>query len=209
MSQSDGKMLVKFGYKSLELKYEDGNQKPPQDIILICSKERDRLDEAIKYFREHVPSPTSYERRYFNNLREERKKLQHEIKKVRKFERVKKEKELHEMLSVMTKDELKDWRVLSHKLYNIERNFQDIQKGLTELNYSKFSALRDRLREETEKVDHYLQLYKVVMKEIQDIMTKNYYRDLNIVNEHKASTSEAIRETFSDEIEDDNIVQSY
>jgi hypothetical protein len=208
MSQSVGniKMLSKFGYKTLELEFSDGNKKPVDQVIQICSLERDRLDSAIKYFREHVPTPTRIERRYFNSLREERKKLQHEIKKVRKAERVRKDKELHEMLNVMTKDELKDWRVLSHKLYNAERNLDSIQEGLTNLNYSKFVALRDRLRKETEDLQLNVNLYKVTMKEIQDIMTRNYYRDLEEVNEHKASTATIIRETFSKEIEDDDLI---
>lgn len=206
MSQSAGKMLEKFGLKHLKSIHLDFAQKSSQEIILLCSQERDKLDEAIKWFRENNKTPSKFEHRYFNNLKEERKKLQHEVRKLRRFERRKKEKELHEKLSVMTKEELKDWRVLSHKLYNIERNFESIQEGINNLEYSKFEVLRSNLKEETNKLNLHINSYKEIMQQIQNVVTKEYYKDLNIVNQYKASTTpEAICQTSK---EDEDMVQS-
>ncbi len=192
MSQSAGKMLEKFGFKHLKTIHSNFDQKSSQEIIQICSQERDKLDNTIKWFRENNKTPSKFEHRYFNNLKEERKKLQHEIRKLRRFDRRQKEKKLHEKLNVMTKDELKDWRVLSHKLHNIELNFQSIQEILNNLEYSKFNMLRDQLKEETYKLSLYIDLYKKVMQDTQNTITKNYYKDLDIVNQHKALTSETI-----------------
>jgi len=193
MSQSASKMLEKFGLKFLKLIYSGLHDKPTEEVIKICGDERDRIDSAIKFFRERVEKPSKIERRYFNSLKEERTKLQHEIRIVRRASRRRKEKELHEKLDAMTKNELKDWRVMSHKLHNMYRNLDSIHQKLKELDYSRFQNQRDKLVEETNQLNQHLDSYKVIMHEIQDIMTKNYYEDLNTVNQHKASTSETIR----------------
>jgi hypothetical protein len=187
MSLSAGeRMLDKFGMENLELTESSGSKKPVEAQIRILSVERDRLDVEIKRFREIVLHPTKYEHRYFVSLKDARKKIQTEIRRIRRFERRKDDKELHESLNIMTKAELKDWRVLSHKLDNIELNLQHLQQKLSELHgYSKFEGLHDRVKEETIALESKIQYYRASMNEVQSIVTKHYYRDKMVADQER------------------------
>lgn len=171
-------MLQKFGIETLELCEPSGRKKPVDEQTKILSAERDRLDEEIRRFRTEVLEPSRAERRYFNNVKDARKKLQMEVRRVRRFDRKQKDKLLHENLNIMTKTELKQWRVLSHKLKNLQLNLSQIQENLVELKETtKFSGLHQRLTFETETLVIALQHYHLTMEEIQMIVTKHYYKD--------------------------------
>ncbi len=160
--------------------------------IQDLASERDKLDAEIKKFRETVLHPTRQERRSFVKLKELRKKLQHEIRVRRRKERRAKEKALHESLNAMTKDEMKEWRVLTHKIHNIELNFLSIQNKIKELMlYTKFNNLCMTLEELSETFSNQLQYYKSKVNDIENVVTKQYYRDHKNVMEYKQSHSES------------------
>jgi hypothetical protein len=201
MRQSAGKtnkMLEKFGIVSLSLFNRQGQKLPVEEQILLLGTERNRLDVEIKRFREETLEPTKTEHRYFVALKDARKKIQIELRRIRRFERKKDDKELHEDLGIMTKQELKDWRVLSHKLNNIELNLSQIFEKLTELRaYSRFSGLLERLQMESDNLKKDISYYRLSVDEIENITTKHYYRDKVAADEERQRLHQQIEQQSS------------
>ena len=168
-----------------------------KDISLesLCNK-RDELDKEIKKFREIVLTPTKEDHRLFIKMKDERKKLQHIIKGIRKKQRKEKEKALHEQLEVLTKEELKRWRVVSHKLNNIKINLIQVQTLITELsNNTKFQNLVGSLRETTNTFYDKFFEYQQVINDIENVVTKQFYRDKKIVENYKQISTPISSET--------------
>ena len=179
-----------FGLKKVELCEPSGQKKPIPEQIRLLSVERDRLDVDIKTFREKVLHPTKTEHHYFVQLKEERKKLQIEIRRIRRFERKKADQALHEQLNIMTKAELKQWRVMSHKLFNIEQNIESILGQISILRKtSKFEGLLERMQQETTTLTTQIQFYRASTNEVQSIVTKHFYRDKTKADEARIQTS--------------------
>jgi hypothetical protein len=157
----------------------------------LCNK-RDELDKEIKKFRESVLHPTKVEHKLFIQMKGERKKLQHIIKGIRKKEREKREKSLYEFLNVMPKDELKQWRVITHKANNIKTNLLQIQSIITELgNNTKFQNLSLSLRDITNVFYEQFFEYQQKLIDVENVVTKQFYRDKMVVDEHKSKNSES------------------
>ena len=179
-----------FGLKKVEVYEPSGQKKSIPEQIRLLSQERDRLDIEIKTFREKVLSPTKTEHRYFVQLKEERKKLQIEIRRVRRFERRTADQLLHEQLNIMTKAELKQWRIMSHKLFNIEQNIESILGQISLLRKtSKFEGLLHRVQQETTTLNTQIQYYRASTNEVQSIVTKHFYRDKTKADEARIQSS--------------------
>jgi sucrose-6-phosphate hydrolase SacC (GH32 family) len=151
----------------------------------LCKK-RNELDKEINKFREKVLTPTKVEHALFIKMKDERKKLQHIIKSIKKKERNKKEKALYEMLKVLSKDELKRWRVISHKSENIKANLIQIQSSITELsNNTKYQSLVDTLRDSTNVFYDQFSNYHKIVYDVENVITKQFYRDKKVVEIYK------------------------
>ena len=188
-SVGDKKMLTIERFK-VDLYNSSGGKKPQLEQIQILTDQMDLLDKEIKNFRETVKIPTKPEHRYFVQLKELRKKSSMEKRRIRRLMRREKDQALHESLNIMTKAEMKDWRVISHKHFNIEQNLENIESKIGDLKTTtKFVGLLDRIIEETKTFKEKVLIYRAAIDEVENIITKHYYRDKQIADEARSKTS--------------------
>jgi hypothetical protein len=167
-----------------------GKKKPQLEQIQILTNQMEALDKEISNFRKTVLTPTKPEHRYFVGLKDLRKKSSMEKRRIRRLMRREKDQALHEQLNIMTKAEMKAWRVISHKHFNIEQNLENIESKITDLKeFSKFTGLLERVIEETKIFKEKVQAYRTAIDEVENIITKHYYRDKQIADEARSKTS--------------------
>lgn len=178
--------------------------KPLPECIRLFGAWRDKLDVEIKVFREKfkvaegaVPlKATREEHRYFVDLKDKRKKLQHEVKTIRRKLRREHDQKLHQEHQIMTKQELKEWRVITHKHYNARRNFDSMVATLHHLKtYSKYEGLLTRLTEEFPPLLAAFDSTGKTLQEVEVIITKQFYKEKEILQQHIQLSSTTERGT--------------